>query len=164
MGYARAMTRRQYRADLRELRAEPVVLATEFEVRNPCEQDVDTLATLVLEGYRGTPDDEGEDLAQARDFVTSILTSEALREASWVAIDPHGVAVAAVAIQRWRGQPLVAFVVTHPNHQRGRLARSLTQRAMNALAANQEETLIAFITEGNTPSERLFTGLGFRRL
>jgi hypothetical protein len=131
--------------------------------RNPCLADVDPLATLLLDAYRGTIDDEGEGVDDARRFVVSALTEEALLSASWLALEGD-CPVSAVLVRRWKGQPLVTVIATHPRHTRRRLASCLLDRTLEVLRSSGERELVAFITRGNVASEALFVGRGFQSL
>lgn len=157
------MARLEYRLDLANAVAMPIEMGAGLVARNPRLDDLEPLGRLALEAYRGTTDDEGEDLTQAIEFVGSAL-KVALIGASWVAADSEGRMSSAILVQEWQQMPLVTFVATHPEHKGRGLARALTQRAIFALATSGEPALVAFITQGNTPSERLFTSLGFRRV
>lgn len=116
-------------------------------VRNPGPSDADALALLLLEGYRGTVDDEGETLEEARQFVASSFKDEALLNASWLVLDGER-PVSALLVRRWEARPLVTFIVTHPAHQRRKLATLLLERAVGALVSSGETEVIAAISEG----------------
>src|ERR1043166_1687616 len=105
------MPRHEYRLNLLELRPQALELAASLQVRNPRAADLEPLAALVLQAYRGTIDDEGEDLDAARAFVQSSFDDEPLLGASWIASDGP-VLVSAILVRRWRNHPLVTFVVT----------------------------------------------------
>ena len=59
-------------------------------------------------------------------------------------------------------QPLIAYVVTAADHKQRGLARTVTTAALRGLQRAGYAEVSLFITAGNTPSERLFTGLGAR--
>jgi RimJ/RimL family protein N-acetyltransferase len=158
------MIRHQYRLPLglSQSRPEPL-LDPALQLRQPVAADIDALAALVLDAYRGTIDDEGEDLDAARDFVAQSLSKAPLLAASWLALAGE-LPVAAVLLCRWREQPLVTFVVTRPAYKGRGLASLLVRRALRSLRDAGEAQLVAFITEGNIASERLFARLGFERV
>lgn len=159
-----AMVRHQYRLLLNGPLSELELSPTQgLALRQPVPADVEALAELVLAAYRGTIDDEGEDLEDARAFVVQSFNESPLLGSSWLAC-AEGQPVAAVLLRRWREQPLVTFVVTLPAYKGQSLASLLVRRALSSLARAGETQLVAFITEGNTPSERLFARLGFRRV
>lgn len=153
--------RHQYRLDLTKLDGGHEGIPAWLTLRHPTLGDVDALATLLLNSYKGTVDDEGETIAEAREFAECALTENTLFEASWLVVDRSELPLCAIVIQRWRGEPLVGFVITDSNYKNCGLGRNLVQRAMLSLRRMGEAVAVAFITEGNSPSERLFARLGF---
>jgi hypothetical protein len=79
------MRRHQYHLNLNDIRQPTVMLEAGLSVRNPGQNDIEALAPLVLNAYRGTLDDEGEDLDDAREFVASSVSQEPIVAASWLA-------------------------------------------------------------------------------
>jgi len=132
-------------------------------VRQPHRADLEALAELMLSAYRGTIDDEGESLEDAIQEVGSFFDGAPLLEASLVAEDRAGLQSACL-VSRYDGNPLIAYVMTRPGSKgrghAGRLVRSTLQRLKQA----GEHQVLAAITDGNTPSERLFRRLGFARI
>jgi hypothetical protein len=128
-------------------------------VRNPVAGDADALARLVLDAYRGTIDDEGENIDDALRFVQPAL-SEPLLAASWLALDGER-PVSMLLVKRWRRRPLVHVVATHPDYARRQLAATLLERTLAALSSAGETVLDACITQGNTASLALFTRRSF---
>jgi GNAT superfamily N-acetyltransferase len=59
-----------------------------------------------------------------------------------------------------RRAPLVRSVMTDPDHKGHRFARAVTDAALESLRAAGYPFVSLYITEGNTPSERLFASLG----
>jgi GNAT superfamily N-acetyltransferase len=125
-------------------------------VRNPVAQDADALARLMLDAYRGTIDDEGEDIDDALRFVQPALRAEPLLGASWLALDGER-PVSMLLVKRWKARPLVHVVATHPDYARRQLAATLLERTLAALSSAGETVLDACITRGNTASLALFT-------
>jgi GNAT superfamily N-acetyltransferase len=159
------MVRHEYRLTLQRICLEPPAqLQPQWELRHPIDSDREALAALVLSAYRGTIDDEGEDLDGARAAVAESFERSPLLHASWI-VSAEGVpVVSAVLLRRWHEQPLVTFVVTEPAYQGRRIASVLVQGALRSLLHFGERQAVAFITEGNIPSERLFARLGFQRV
>jgi RimJ/RimL family protein N-acetyltransferase len=62
------------------------------------------------------------------------------------------------------GNPFVGYVMTRSTHKSQGLARACLSASLNSLTASGETTVNAFITEGNTPSERLFAHIGAHRV
>src|SRR5262245_15552335 len=80
----------------------------------------DALAPLLLAAYRGSVDDEGEDLEGATGEVERTLTGvygSLLTEASFVAADGDR-PVGAILVTLWEDRPLVAHVIVDPSVRR----------------------------------------------
>jgi RimJ/RimL family protein N-acetyltransferase len=86
----------------------------------------------------------------------------ALLDASWVCATGAGLAGACL-ISLWEGAPLVAYIMTAAGHKGRGLAGALLERSLASLAAQGYQLARAFVTEGNTPSERLLARAGFTR-
>src|SRR5262245_39063977 len=126
----------------------------------------DALAPLLLASYRGTVDDEGEDLEGATGEVERTLTGvygPLLADASFVAADGDR-PVGAILVTLWEERPLVAHVVVDPSIKRTGLGTKLMNAAANALAAAGRTELDLFVTEANEPAVRLYRSLGLRTL
>jgi ribosomal protein S18 acetylase RimI-like enzyme len=126
----------------------------------------DTLAPLLLASYRGSVDDEGEDLEGATGEVERTLTGvygPLLADASFVAVDGDR-PVGAVLVTLWEERPLIAHVVVDPAVKRVGLGTDLMNAAANALAAAGRTELDLFVTEANEPAVRLYRSLGYRAL
>lgn len=126
--------------------------------------DADALGALLLEAYRGTPDDEGETLDDARRIVRELFAGAA-GTPMWAvseATEREGRIVSATLVTLWQDLPLVAQLVTAPAWQRRGLARAGLQRAINRLAAGDEVVVRLVVTQGNTRAEALYESLGFR--
>ncbi len=129
------------------------------EIRPVVPSDLDVLAALMLEGYRGTIDYEGEELPEAIEGVEEYFSDAPMLDASAIAI-VDGVAASAVLVMSLDGGPFISFVFSHPDYKRTGLAKLVVTRACRVLAASGETSVRFAITEGNTASETLFTGLG----
>jgi GNAT superfamily N-acetyltransferase len=134
--------------------------------RTPRETDLEGLAALMLDAYRGTIDDEGGTLDLARDEVAKVLRGEYgafMPEASDVACVGDEI-VAATLVTRWRDEPLVAFSMTAATWKRRGLARASLVRALHRLRASGEARVRLVVTAGNEPAERLYLSLGWERV
>ena len=138
------------------------------EVRRPTPDDADDLAALMLDAYRGTIDYDGESIADARTEVAAYLDEASgdrpLLAPSRVAVEA-GQLASACLVSYWgrRNRPLVGSVMTRPSAKRRGLARVLLAESVAALCGAGYPDVRAVITAGNTASERLFAGLGFRQ-
>ncbi len=138
--------------------------AADVRARAPTAADAPALARLLHVAYRGTLDDEGETLADTETIVGQLfggVFGTLLGSVSEVIEAPPAL-LAATLVTLWQGLPLVAFVVTAPEHRRQGLARAGLTRAIDRLAAADEPVLRLVVTEGNRPAEALYESLGFR--
>jgi len=119
------------------------------------------LAALLLDAYRGTIDDEGEELADAFDAIDHYL-GHILLPHSFVAVDELGlIGMSFVVVVNDRHY--IDPVATHPRVKQTGVGRALVSTSLRSLAAVGVREVGATITDGNTGSERLFAGLGFHR-
>lgn len=134
--------------------------------RPPAPTDAEALASLMLEAYRGSTDDEGETIDDARREIRRLLDGhygEFLPEVSEV-VERDGRIVAATLLTIWEGKPLVSFSMTSPAWKRSGLARAGLLRSINSLLQRGDRELQLFVTRGNEPAERLYESLGFREI
>lgn len=131
-----------------------------LRIRTLTPADLASLARLMLDAYIGTIDYEDEDLDDAMEEVRSFLDDDAsLLDRSYLAED-DGEIVSAVLVSMSAGRPFIGYVMTLPSHKKQGLARLLITHLLKRLSDDGHETVVLYITEGNTPSERLFRSVG----
>lgn len=163
------MTQRyEYRRELTSLSAPVASHVLGAQLRQPIPADAEQLAELMLDAYRGTIDDGGETIDNARDEVASYLASvlnPPLLGCSWLVAQP-GQLVAACLTCLWsrRATPLVAYAITRASHKRLGLGQLLLGQSLASLRHVGYAEARAVITAGNQPSEQLFGRLGFTRI
>lgn len=114
----------------------------------------------MLDAYVGTIDYEDETLEDAMGEVTSFLDDDrALLDRSYL-VEDDGMIASAVLVSLSEGRPFIGYVMTRASHKNHGLARLVTTTALERLAGDGHETVILYITEGNTPSEALFRSVG----
>lgn len=129
--------------------------------RPPTDDDRGAIADLLLDAYRGTIDDEGEtddDALAAADH--SLATID--RDASVVLTDGERI-VALSFVITLDGRPYIDPVVTTAARKGRGLGSSAVAASLQRLHDRGLDEVGAVITDGNTPSERLFSALGFER-
>jgi hypothetical protein len=126
-------------------------------------EDTEALAGLMLDAYLGTIDYEGENIDDARAEIDEYLASDPILPCTRV-IEMGGNLVAACLVARWEDAPLIAYVMTSASRKGQGLARATLLSSLDCLARTTDLEVFAFITEGNTASERLFLGLGAVRI
>jgi L-amino acid N-acyltransferase YncA len=121
----------------------------------------------MLSAYQDTIDHDGESLDDARREVQGYFRGHPLLEHSVViAGDPNDVLLSAclVAYLTDEEAPLIAYVMTRRASKMHGLARTILNDVLARLENAGHDVVLATITEGNTPSERLFGSIGFERL
>ena len=160
--------RYEYRRELAGLGAPGAAGGLAGQLRQPTPADAELLAQLMFDAYRGTIDDGGETIENARDETTSYLASVVnppLLGCSWLVAQP-GQLVAACLACLWsrRATPLVAYVIVRASHKRQALGQLVLAQSLASLRQAGYAEARAVITSGNIPSERLFARLGFARI
>lgn len=128
--------------------------------------DLPALAETMLDAYRGTVDDEGEDDAAAIHELE--ITAEGAYGtplgSEWLAISSApGVFASAVLTTRVDQVPFVAFVFTRADHKGHGLASALIAQVMRQLAERGEQSVTLRLSIDN-PAIRIYRRLGFKIL
>ena len=125
--------------------------------------DGTALGVLAYAAYRGSVDDNGEHEAWHVADLTSALADEYGRLMTPVskAVPAGDELIAAAVFTWWDDLPLLAFCLTHPDHQGRGLATRLVTHAARELAAEGHEAMHLAVTETN-PARTLYERLGFR--
>lgn len=148
----------RYEIDLSDLTSVPS--PHDLQVRSISPDDLEGLARLMLDAYLGTIDYEDEGLEDAIEEVTSFFDDDrALLDRSYL-VEDDGTIASAVLVSLSEGRPFIGYVMTLASHKSQGLARLVAATALERLAGDGHETVVLYITEGNTPSEALFRSLG----
>ena len=127
-------------------------------------KDTHPLAELILAAYRGTVDDEGEGPPEALAAIQGFFEEDPgppILSCSYV-IDRNGTLFSACLISLWKQNPIITAIMTHPEHKRQGLGLRVLLTCLHALQHQQYSSVLAFITNGNLPSEKLFAHIGFQ--
>ncbi len=139
-----------------------------LKLRRPAREESAALGALLLDAYRGTLDDEGDDLAAA------------VAEAEGYFAGKHGRAMPEASVVAWRGQtpvgaclvgwwaahacPFIVEVAVRSDAKGRGVGRLVLGEAVRRLGRAGETEVRAVITEGNDPSKGLFRACGFEDL
>lgn len=132
------------------------------DVRAPVGGDRDAIAALLLDAYRGTVDDEGEDDAEALQAADHYL-SRCRAPASLLVVTGDAV-VAMSFVVVVKGRHYIDPVATAVRLKGRGLGRAIVHHSLSLLASEGIGEVGAVITDGNEASERLFRSLGFVRV
>ncbi len=123
------------------------------------------LARLMLAAYRGTVDDEGETLEDAVAEVGRTIEGgygTLLGNCSFMHREQQGSPIISASIVTlYRGAPLLAFSMTHPDHGRRGLARSLLVASIAALQGDGHSLLNLSVHRDNQAAIALYRSIGF---
>ena len=113
----------------------------------------------MLDAYVRTIDYEGETLTEAIKEVDAWLEGSPMLDHSYGAV-VSGRLVSAVFIMTVDDAPFIAMVMTDPGHKGAGLGRAVVEEALASLRVSRYQHAALYITQGNTPSERLFAAAG----
>ncbi|MGI9667330.1 MAG: GNAT family N-acetyltransferase [Acidimicrobiia bacterium] len=133
--------------------------SADIESRTIVPSDREALAHLMLDAYVGTIDYEGETITEAFDAVDEWFAGSSLLSHSFVAATDAR-PVSAVLAMWIDDAPLIGIVMTHPDYKNVGYGRAVTHRALKSMASEGHDRVVLYITDGNTPSERMFSALG----
>lgn len=121
------------------------------------------LAELMLQSYRGTVDDEGEDLGDALAVIDSLFAAEfgELLPGPSSVTKAGDRLLAATLVTLHGGIPLLAFSMTAPLAQRRGLARDGLRHAYGELCRAGYRQIRLVVTDGNVPAQALYAEEGF---
>jgi predicted GNAT family acetyltransferase len=116
------------------------------------------------DAYRGTVDDEGETLEQSVEEIRAAIGGKygQFIPGSSFLIEDGSKPISTTLVTMWEGSPLLAFVMTHPDHARRGMGTFLVQRTIDSLLEQGYEELDLFVTRTNEPAVRIYERLGFR--
>ena len=157
-----ARARSEYRLHQLDGWSRPHDRACSWTARAPFATDRHVLATVILQAYRGTIDDEGEDHDAALMAVDDWLGRAESPHS--VVLEMDGLIIAVSFVVDVAGRKYIDPVATAPGHKRRGLGRAAVCMSLRSLQRSGTAEVGAVITDGNIASERLFTGLGFVRV
>jgi RimJ/RimL family protein N-acetyltransferase len=130
--------------------------------------DVEPLAELMLDAYRGTVDFHDETIADARTEIDKALADGYGRfiPAASFLVEKNGRPVSACLVTLLDDPPipLLAFSMTAPSHKNRGVAGFLIRHAVNRLLDAGHRELVLVVTGTNEPAIHLYEKLGFRRV
>lgn len=134
-------------------------------LRHPVPEEAESLAEVMLDSFRGSVDDEGEttdDALVAAETWYAGGHGEPLVDCSWV-LDTSGTILSACLVTIWNDEPLIAWIMTRgPWKMRG-LASYLLRQSLLSLQDRGYSRVHAYVTPGNTSSEKLFAHFSFTK-
>ena len=145
-------------------RREPAAVdvpAIGLRLRPLADHDDAALGRLMERAYAGTIDDDLGDNNDGAVEIAGWRGRRAVADASFVAVGEDGQPVSASLVTRGSsGSAWISYVITDPAYKGRGLGTAVVAASLAALA---DTAVQAGITDGNTPSEKLFATLGFVR-
>ena len=136
-----------------------------LQVRAVGEGDDVALGGLMERAYAGTIDEQLGGNSDGAVEVASWRDEPALAEVSVAIVDSDDTVVAAsLCSGTWDREVWIAYVITEPAWKGHGLATVAVAESVRRIRARAEVTILAAVTDGNTPSERLLTSIGFERV
>ncbi len=132
-------------------------------------RDATLLGALMYDAYHDTIDDEGERPEEAVAEIEGVFNGKygPLLDTCSLLVEEDGRALGATIITNWNDertgqkQPLLAFLMTHPDASGQGLGTFLLRKSINALLAQGESELVLFVTVGNSAAQHIYQKLGF---
>ena len=131
-------------------------------VRHVDRDDHEALSHLMLDAYKGSVDDEGESIEEARAAIDHYFETIVWPHSFVIADDDLPLAMSMVVVVE--GVHYIDPVATAAVHKAQGLGRIAVATSLRSLAKSGIAEVGAVITDGNTPSERLFARFGFVRV
>jgi ribosomal protein S18 acetylase RimI-like enzyme len=133
-------------------------------IRAVVPEDASQLASLLIEAYRGTIDDEDETPDEALAEMRGTIGGKygGFRPSCSFVVEDAGALVSACLVTEWEGMPLIAFSMTHPAHQNQGFATTLLELAFNAMIERGYREARLLVTIGNDAAIHVYEKLGFR--
>lgn len=146
---------------------EPVVVAGGLEplCLPICPSDSLQLGDLLFEAYKGTVDDQGETLDEARQEAVDTLNGKygpLIQETSFKVEDEAKIIAASVVVD-YKG-PFLAYVAVLPEYQGKGLAKALILRVLAQLYKSKADCIRLVVTQANIPAINLYRKLGFSEM
>jgi L-amino acid N-acyltransferase YncA len=116
----------------------------------------------LLDAYRGTTDDEGETIADALQAIDGYIQRILLPYSLVVECDRTLIAIAFTVLVR--GRHYIDPVATASSYKNKGIGAAAVSAVLDLLSEDGIAEVGAVITQGNLPSERLFSSLGFERV
>lgn len=158
-----------YRLDLdRFVRPEPELSLGYMIIRSPQVVDLEDLARLMLDAYKGTVDDwetHEDALNEVRAYFAGERGGPQLMDCSKIYELRKKIVSACLIAESTELQiPIIAYIMTSAEMKRQGLARSLLITTLRGLRDLEYTEAQAVITDGNAPAEQLFIQTGFERV
>jgi len=163
------MKRYEYTLDLHKIKLQNTAVPAHLTLRTPTAADTAALADLMMDAYPGTIDFDGtetwDDAWHEVDNFFQGSSGQPLLDCSrLVLVDDTLASACLVGLWDERQRPLLYYIMTAAHWKGQGLAGITLHQALQATAAAGYTEILAFVTDGNMPSEKLLAKAGFKRV
>lgn len=131
-------------------------------LRHPRLEEVEALAELMLDAYLNTIDYEGEGTDEALEEVNQWFASAPRLDASWVYASGD-IILSACLVNRTEEAAMIGYIITRSTWKQRGLGAYVVRQSLLSLQDSGAHEVHAWVTEGNTPSEKIMRRFGFAR-
>jgi predicted GNAT family acetyltransferase len=136
-----------------------------LQMRTVTDGDDSALAELMERAYAGTVDEELGGNSDGAVEVADWRAEAALSEVSVAAVDADGIVVtASMCSGTWDREMWISYVITEPAWKGRGLATAAVAESVRRIRERSDVDVLAAVTDGNVPSERLLATVGFQRV
>ncbi len=163
------MKRYEYTLDLQKMKLRNTAVPVHLTLRPPTPVDTPVLADLMMDAYPGTIDFDGtetwDDAWHEVDGFYQGRSGMPLLDCSRLVLAGNEIASACL-VGMWdeRQRPLLYYIMTAAQWKGQGLAKIALHHALQATASAGYAEILAIITAGNIPSEKLCLKAGFKRI
>jgi len=136
-----------------------------LRLRTVADDDDGVLAELMERAYAGTVDEQLGGNSDGAVEVADWRAAAALSEVSVAVVDADDAVVAAsMCSGTWGHEVWIAYVITEPARKGQGLATAAVAESVQRIRERSDVDVLAGVTDGNVPSERLLASVGFERV
>jgi GNAT superfamily N-acetyltransferase len=136
-----------------------------LHLRTVTDSDDAALAGLMERAYAGTIDEQLGGNSDGAVEVAEWRAAGALAEVSVAVVNADDTVVSAsMCSGRWDREVWISYVITEPTWKGRGLATAAVAEAVRRIRERSEVVVLAGVTDGNVPSERLLGTGGFKRI
>jgi Acetyltransferase (GNAT) family len=136
-----------------------------LSLRGIVDGDDGVLAVLMEHAYAGTIDEQLGGNSDGAVEIAEWRAGSALPDISVAVVDADDTVVAAsMCSGSWDSEVWIAYVITEPAWKARGLATAATTESIRRIRQRSRTVVLAAVTDGNLPSERLLASVGFDRV
>jgi L-amino acid N-acyltransferase YncA len=140
-------------------------LPDRLRLRTIVDGDDGVLASLMERAYAGTVDEQLGGNSDGAVEIAEWRAGSALPEISVAVVDADDtVAAASMCSGTWHSEVWIAYVIAEPAWKGRGLGAAAVAESISRIRQRSTVSVLAGVTDGNVPSERLLASVGFERV